>query len=1076
MNFRVPRGAERPSRRVLLATASLLWAAAIVAPPASAQTTTFNFTGAAQSFNVLTTGSYRITVAGAQGGNGTPSQPLQAGGAGAVITGAYTFTAGEVLNIIVGGQGDSATGFGAGGGGGGSFVFDTTSNQLIVAAGGGGGGGAQRAGALGGQLTTAGSWGGGAGAGQGGDNGAGGQANPNDHGGGGGGFLTAGQNSSNANGGGSYFSPAGGTSLYGKAGGFGGGGGASSYEGGGGGGYSRGGGGSGVYHYGGGGGGSFEASGFSLLSAVGGSSGDAATFTGNGGNGYIYLTLLQAALAAGGTYSASGLGASLLPAFRGGALKIDVAGQTYGQAFTVDGSPSNTIDQNGKAVTFSGVFSDASSAGAITIANSAAGGGVTFTAANTYTGPTTIDPGASLALSGAGAVASSSGVLDNGVFDVSAVAGGHASIARLSGSGQVNLGAADLTLSGAADTFSGSLSGVGGLTLAGGTETLSGTSVVGSTTVAGGTLIVTGTLAGAFAINNGGTLRGSTANLLAQGAVNDNGALVFDQPTDGTFANAIAGSGALTKQGAGLLVLNGASALSQTTVSAGNLQIGDISHPQAQLASAVAVSPGATLSGHGAVIGAVTNEGTVSPGGSIGVLTITGDYTQSPTATLSIELNPQTSSSLAVSGRASLAGNLVLLATGGVYRAGKTYTLVSAGAVSGGFSQVSLSNGLPFTLTNTGTAELLTLTEGLFPTAGGTANQAAAGLAYVSVPVGHADFDKVAEALTSLPGAAQLQAAAEQTGGEIAADTGWFGRQATRRLMTALADQMFDAALSGGGGGAWGRGFGGQGTVKGDGNAHGVATDGGGALLGGAMEFGPSGLLGATVGFDEVDASLQGLSQSAASRALTLGAYGERRLGVLFLDAAASVGVLHGDTRRTIAFSSVRRTADGAFTGVFAGQLVSAGARWRGPGGLTIEPSVALVASEARRNAYEETDAGDLGLQVAGRNDNAAQVQAGVRFAAPIALPGGSRLSLQGHAAWIDDLSDAAPTTRQAYAVNPAGGFTLTGADPGARATVIGGGLAYQASRRLSVSARYDRTFGEHADGMQVSAGVRWAW
>ncbi len=270
-------------------------------------------------------------------------------------------------------------------------------------------------------------------------------------------------------------------------------------------------------------------------------------------------------------------------------------------------------------------------------------------------------------------------------------------------------------------TFANAITGSGSLVKQNaGALTLSGTSSVGSTTVSGGSLIVTGPLTSAFTIDSGGTLQGSTSTLLAQGDVTDNGTLVFDQASDGTFANAINGSGSLIKQNAGVLALNGVSVLGATTVAGGNLRIGDAGHPSAQLTSTVTVQAGATLSGHGTVVGSVTNNGgTISPGGSIGTLTVNGDLTQSSNSVLSAEIAPLANSKLVVTGTANLGGSVVLVSAPGNYRKGTTYTYLTAGTINGAFSTVTATGGLQVGGPNllTGTAVLLS---GSFTNVGGT--------------------------------------------------------------------------------------------------------------------------------------------------------------------------------------------------------------------------------------------------------------------------------------------------------------------------------------------------------------------
>lgn len=129
---------------------------------------------------------------------------------------------------------------------------------------------------------------------------------------------------------------------------------------------------------------------------------------------------------------------------------------------------------------------------------------------NTYTGTTTINKNAALALVGSGSIAGSTRLIANGVFDISATTSG-ANIRSISGTGNVLIGSHQLTLTNASETFQGVLSGSGSLNIGGGTLTLSGNSVFnGLTTVSSGRLNVTGSLASsAITVQNGAVLGGS---------------------------------------------------------------------------------------------------------------------------------------------------------------------------------------------------------------------------------------------------------------------------------------------------------------------------------------------------------------------------------------------------------------------------------------------------------------------------------------------------------------------------------------------------------------------------------------
>ncbi|WEK49975.1 MAG: autotransporter outer membrane beta-barrel domain-containing protein [Candidatus Kaistia colombiensis] len=108
---------------------------------------------------------------------------------------------------------------------------------------------------------------------------------------------------------------------------------------------------------------------------------------------------------------------------------------------------------------------------------------------NTYAGETVIEAGV-LGLTGSGSIEQSRRVVADGTFSIASTTDG-ASIRRLAGSGSVALGSKTLTLTAAADEFSGDIRGTGGLTLEAGRLVLSGTNdYSGDTTISGGTLEV----------------------------------------------------------------------------------------------------------------------------------------------------------------------------------------------------------------------------------------------------------------------------------------------------------------------------------------------------------------------------------------------------------------------------------------------------------------------------------------------------------------------------------------------------------------------------------------------------------
>lgn len=154
-------------------------------------------------------------------------------------------------------------------------------------------------------------------------------------------------------------------------------------------------------------------------------------------------------------------------------------------------------------------------------------GTLLLTGTHSYSGTTTVSGGI-LRAGVAGAFSSTSAftVASGARLDL---AGLNQSIGSLAGAGTVTLGSAVLTTGGdnSSTTFSGAISGTGGLTKTGtGALTLTGTNgYVGGTMIAGGTLIVNGSLASSSVSVGAGTTLGGSGSILGAVTVASGGTL-----------------------------------------------------------------------------------------------------------------------------------------------------------------------------------------------------------------------------------------------------------------------------------------------------------------------------------------------------------------------------------------------------------------------------------------------------------------------------------------------------------------------------------------------------------------------
>lgn len=153
-----------------------------------------------------------------------------------------------------------------------------------------------------------------------------------------------------------------------------------------------------------------------------------------------------------------------------------------------------------------------------------------------------------------------------------------------------------------------------------------------------------------------------------------------------------AGAAQLDKTGPGTLFLNGTNTYSGPT----NVQEGILSVNSA-LPSVVNVAAGARLEGTGNT-GAVTNNGTIAPGNSIGSMTV-ASYTQNPGSNFELEINAAGASDiLNVTNGATLnGGNLIVLPEPGLYTTGTTYNfLVTLTGITGTFDNIIESHPADF--------------------------------------------------------------------------------------------------------------------------------------------------------------------------------------------------------------------------------------------------------------------------------------------------------------------------------------------------------------------------------------------
>jgi autotransporter-associated beta strand protein len=738
------------------------------------------------------------------------------------------------------------------------------------------------------------------------------------------------------------------------------------------------------------------------------------------------------------------------------------------------GSKTLTITGNGGV--FSGILSDGGAHGGLDILGNQILNGVV-----SLTGTTTIGAGTTVTVSGPNA-------LGGGMLDFKA-----GSILKFGASGTYTNGmtfedhAPVFDVTGTTVTLSGLLAGPGDLaaTGAGGTLTLTnaGNTYAGGTEVYGGSTLrvdADGELGGVAALQLGdattqGTLKYASAFALASGrtlTVNAGGGVINTNGFDVTIASVIGGSGALTKAGAGNLILTGTSTLTgATTISGGTLSVNG-----SLASSAVAVASGGKLGGNGTVgRTSVASGGTVAPGNSIGTLHVNGNLALASGSTTAIEISPTAADQIAVSGTASLGGTLAFAQGAGTYAAGTDFKLITASAVNGTFASITGLNitGLNANVTYSATAVDLVLsapggsgTTGssfLFATYGATPNQIAAGTALAAgSPTGALYLTMgglVGTNTAAVPGAL----------GQLAGDIHASLRSAAIEDSRIIRDTVLDH-MNGHSEGivAWVAGFGGYGSISTDGNASGLHHDSAGFIAGADMGVGNGLRLGLAGAYTANNASTAGKFSSASGSSGHLVGYGGWSGEDIDLKLGGDFGWGSASVIRTV--TSLGQTNSDT-QGQQTSQIFAEGGYRFATDLATVEPYIGIAKIWAQTGAFAEAGSASA-LSGAAATDNQTYGTLGLRGAlAPVA-------ELYGLVPHVDlGWQHGFTTLRSGQTVtfqNAGQGFTVFGTPLASDAAAARLGFDVEIVSQAALSLDYDGTFAGRVQNNAIRGGLEW--
>lgn len=565
--------------------------------------------------------------------------------------------------------------------------------------------------------------------------------------------------------------------------------------------------------------------------------------------------------------------------------------------------------------------------------------------------------------------------------------------------------------------------------------------------------------------------------------------------------------GSLVKVGTGTLTLTGTNTYTgATTVDQGAL----IVHGSIAASSLLTVNAGGLVGGTGVLPSTVIDGGTLSPGASIGTISVAGSLSFTAASYYLVEVSATDADRTNVAGTATLAGTVVVQPLGGAFLF-NTYTILSAAALAGQFDGVASANPyVAATLGYAGNTVSLTLRPNLTPFAGNALNQrrVAAGLqSGLAQAGGTAGF----EALFQVPTAA-MPAALSQLSGEVATGASWTWLESMRLFLGMMVDphggtrgeavvpsapalgfapdradraSRVASAFAGLDAPAaprwsvWGGAFGSKSRLDGDAAVGSHTLDARSANAAGGFDYRPS--PDAVVGFALAGGSgsfrlADGLG-SGNGDIFQAGLYGTKWFGATYLSGAAAFARFDVSTERLVALPGTASRIVADYSGHMVGGRLEAGHRF-GWSGFGLTPYGALLAQAAFLPSYGErvtsgpqTFALGYGAETADRIRS--EIGAGIDRRMLVGTD--AALSLYARAAWAHEFS----RERSVAAAFPAlfgSGFTVTGAPIASDVALVTAGGELALARGLSLRAKFEGEFASGSYSYGGSGALRYVW
>lgn len=528
----------------------------------------------------------------------------------------------------------------------------------------------------------------------------------------------------------------------------------------------------------------------------------------------------------------------------------------------------------------------------------------------------------------------------------------------------------------------------------------------------------------------------------------------------------------------------------------------------------VNVFSGATLGGSGYIVGNVVNNGIVAPGNSPGSLLIEGDFTQTSSGTLQIEVaSGSVFDELIVFGTATLGGTLEIQNfNGNTLSYGQQIPFLYADSIEGDFDQIVMPDPSIFRgrfLNEDGEGILLvaptsyTLVaetqnqrnvaaalDGFIPATSGDRQEVSIALDVMTADQYPAAFDQISPAfyesladITLEQNNAQNQMLAQRFSSVRLGARGFqsmgvaqspivndkdgksvLDAKSTKDIITPTEDNKW---------GVWVMGNGLFANAPSVNQMPSYKVQSGGFLGGVDYAWSEHFATGVFAGYQGLYAKYNGGAKNTIN-STNFGTYATFQHSGFTADAIVSGAYNNYSTRRPIEFSTVDRTATANPDGGQVNAYLGLGYDWQ-VGNFTFGPILSAQYTYVGIGSFTENNAGSLDLKVDQQNAHSIRTSVGGRIAYTWKLTEHITLIPEGRMLWQHEYLNGPRTIGASLDGGAGSGFDYLTAAPGRDAVYAGAGVTAQFGPNWNANLFYNADFGrQDYISHMVSGGLTW--